>query len=192
MNLNSLLKTDFIFAAFLILLLISFITFNFILLFNKLKELSEYKYNDIIISSFSSIDFIEAESYPVYNDSNPNLGLTGRLILDCYIGTCQKKDYYYDIDDDLTFDYVDYIDYSCSEQCSYNGKDECDCDDPFEEKGTCSRRYDDIYDAEKYCYADNVIYFWKGKKYTILKKDVYSYYKNAKFCDFYLRKNYKK
>ena len=60
-----------------------------------------------------------------------------------------------------------------------NGKDECDCDDPFEEKGICSRKYDDSYDVEKYCYADNVIYFWKGKKYTIWKKDVYSYYKNA-------------
>ena len=108
MNLNSLLKTDFIFAAFLILLLISFITFNFILLFNKLKELSEFKYNDIIISSFSSIDFIEAESYPVYNDSNPNLGLTGRLILDCYTEICQEIDIDYYI--------IDTINYHCSEQ----------------------------------------------------------------------------
>ena len=63
---SSLLITDFIFASIFILLLVSFITFNFMLIFNKLKELSEFEYNDILISSFSSMNFIEAESYPVY------------------------------------------------------------------------------------------------------------------------------
>ena len=92
---------------------------------------------------------------------------------------CQVRDYYYDIDDGLTFDYIDKIDYSCSEQCSYNINNECDCDDSYYNKGTCSRNYDDTFDLEKFCYADNVIYFWKGKKYTILKKEVYTYYKNA-------------
>ena len=92
---------------------------------------------------------------------------------------CQVRDYYYDIDDGLTFDYIDKIDYSCSEQCSYNINNECDCDDSYYNKGTCSRNYDDTFDLEKFCYADNVIYFWKGKKYTILKKEVYTYYNNA-------------
>ena len=158
-----------------------------ILCAKRLKKRPEIKLEDIVISGFSSMNFIQAESNPAYSESNSNLGLAGRLILDCYTGICQERYYYYE-SDDLTFDYIDKIDYSCSEQCSYNINNECDCDDSYYNKGTCSRNYDDTFDLEKFCYADNVIYFWKGKKYTILKKEVYTYYKNAKFCNFYLWK----
>ena len=170
---------DYFLYSFLILLILSFIVLCSILCSKRLKKRPEIKPDNIAISSFSSMNFIEVESNPTYSESNSNLGITGRLILDCFTGICQKRDYYYDSDDDLTFDYVDIIDYSCSEQCSYNIKNECECGDPYLKKGTCSRKYDDSYDVGKYCYADNVIYFWKGKKYTILKKDVYTYYNNA-------------
>jgi len=166
-----LLKTDFIFASFFVLLLLSFITFNFILLFKKLKECSEFKYDDIIISSFSSMNFIEAESFPCYSESNSNLGTTGRLILDCYTGICQE----YDIGDK----YTDRIEYRCSEQCSYKALSECDCFEPYEKKGKCSRKYDDSYEKGKYCYANNVIYFWKGKQYKSLNNEIYTYYNNS-------------
>jgi len=166
---SSLLITDFIFASIFILLLVSFITFNFMLIFNKLKELSEFEYNDILISSFSSMDFIEAESYPAYSDSFPDLGHTGKLILDCFTGICQELD--------SSNELIDIINYRCSEQCSYNGK--CICSYHNDKKGTCSRKYDDNYENGKYCYAFNTIYFWKGKKYTILKKDGYTYYNNS-------------
>ena len=168
---SSLLITDFIFASIFILLLVSFITFNFMLIFNKLKELSEFEYNDILISSFSSMNFIEAESYPVYGYFDQDLGRTGRLILDCYTGICQERDFNNDL--------IDRINYRCSEQCSYNGKDECVCSFPYEKKGICSRNYGDNYENGKFCYAYNTIYFWKGKKYTILKKDGYTYYNNS-------------
>ena len=125
------------------------------------------------------MNFIEAKSNPSYNGSIANLGTAGRLILDCYTGICQTKSYYYDSDDDLMYEYIDKRDYSCSEQCSNNTINECNCDDPYKNKGTCSRKYDDSYDVEKYCYADNVIYFWKGKKYIVLKKELYTYYQNA-------------
>ena len=78
------------------------------LIFNKLKELSEFEYNDILISSFSSMNFIEAESYPVYGYFDQDLGRTGRLILDCYTGICQEIDIDYYI--------IDTINYHCSEQ----------------------------------------------------------------------------
>ena len=170
---------DYFLYSFLILLILSFIVLCSILCSKRLKKRPEIKPDNLAISSFSSMNFIEVESNPTYSESNSNLGITGRLILDCFTGICQKRDYYYDSDDDLTFDYVDIIDYSCSEQCSYNIKNECECGDPYLKKGTCSRKYDDSYDVGKYCYADNVIYFWKGKKYTILKKDAYTYYNNA-------------
>ena len=47
------------------------------------------------------------------------------------------------------------------------------------EFGKCSRIYDDIYANEKFCYADNIIYFWKGKKYITHNTEIYTYYKNA-------------
>ena len=137
----------------------------------------------IVISSFSSLNFVDDESIPAYNESTPNLGVTGRLILDCFTGLCPKKNYYYDSDNDLRYEYVDKLDFSCSEQCSYNRKTECVCEDPNRNKGKCSRKYDDKYDNEKYCYADNVIYDWKGKRYKTVQKEVYTYYKNAKLKD---------
>ena len=166
--------------SFLLLLTIAYIILLIILETKKIKEHEEFKYDDIIINSSSSLNFIDDESIPVYSESTASLGLTGRLILDCVTGICQEKVYYYDIDDDLTYDYVDKLDYSCSEQCSLNGNDECICDDSYKNKGKCSRKYDDKYEIGKYCYADNVIYFWKGKRYTITKKEVYTYYKNSK------------
>ena len=173
------MKIDYIFISFLILLVISFITLIIILLSNKPERHSEYKNIDTTITSFSSINFIEAEPTSVYNESSPNLGFTGRLILDCFSGICQEIDYYYDSEGDLTYDFIDKLDYSCSEQCSYNGRSECHCEDPYEDKGKCYRRYDDYYENGKYCYGYNIINFWKGKKYTILKKEVYTYYQNA-------------
>ena len=119
------------------------------LIFNKLKELSEFEYNDILISSFSSMNFIESESYPVYGYFDQDLGRTGRLILDCYTGICQERDFNNDL--------IDRINYRCSEQCSYNGKDECVCSFPYEKKGICSRNYGDNYENGKFCYAYNTI-----------------------------------
>ena len=175
---SSFTKLDIIFITFSLILTIGFVVLLIIILVKKPKKRPEDEVQDVIILSFTSLDFIQVESRPNYTEVN--LGLAGRLIFDCYTGLCPKKEYYYDIDDDLTYDYFDRLDYICSEQCSYNGKSDCKCDDPIAPTGKCSEKYDDIYEDGKYCYADNVIYFWRGKKYTNSNNEVFTYYKNAR------------
>ena len=178
---NSFTKLDIFFIIILILIGIGILTLIIILFSNRPKALKEIKADDIPILTVSFLNFIEIDSSPVYNEANLNLGLTGRLILDCYTGICQVEDYYYDSDDYLVEYYEDILDYSCSQQCSYNVNQDCNCNiDNVKSKGKCSRKYDDQYEVGKYCYADNVIYNWKGKKYLALKKDILTYYNNAK------------
>ena len=169
---DSLRVIDWILISFFLLLTIALMVLIIILLTKKFKELDEIKYDDIPITGLFSLNFINVDSMPVYSESAANLGVTGRLILDCYTGICVES-----------YDDSDYIAYSCSEQCSYNAKDECECDPIYKSKGKCSRKYDDKYEIGKYCYTDNVIYFWKGKKYIISKKETYSYYKNSKLMN---------
>ena len=99
---------DYFLYSFLILLILSFIVLCSILCSKRLKKRPEIKPDNIAISSFSSMNFIEVESNPTYSESNSNLGITGRLILDCYTGICQEIDIDYYI--------IDTINYHCSEQ----------------------------------------------------------------------------
>ena len=178
---SSFTKLDIFFSIILILIGIGILTLIIILFSNRPEPLKESKTSDITISTISSMNFTEIDSLPVYSESNLNLGLAGRLILDCYTGICQVEDYYYDSDDSLVEYYEDVLDYSCSQQCSYNSNQECNCNiENSKSKGKCSRKYDDQYEIGKYCYADNVIYNWKGKKYVALRKNILSYYNNAK------------
>ncbi len=116
---SSLLKGEYIPFSFLILLILLLIVLCSILCAKRLKKRPEIKLEDIVISGFSSMNFIQAESNPAYSESNSNLGLAGRLILDCYTGICQERYYYYE-SDDLTFDYIDKIDYIISITIFFN------------------------------------------------------------------------
>ena len=163
--------TDTFFLLLLIISSLGLFVLYIILLTKQPNEIPENKVDDIIIKGFTSLNFIETKSIPNYTESN--LGVTGKIILDCYTGKCPKKVYYYDSDGYSTYDYVDTLNYDCSEQCSVNAKDNCNnCDDPDKKIGKCSKKYDDKYEKGKYCYADNVIYFWKGKKYQISKQAI--------------------
>lgn len=175
-------KSEIILFYVELFLAIACLTLMITILSIKPKKLLENKSDDIIIESFSSINFIDIESFE-YLEPNSNLGLTGRLILDCYSGKCTKNEYYYDSENNLMKNSFDVIEYSCSKQCSYNGKNNCICNIPYNEVGSCSRIYDDNYNPDKFCYGNNVIYFWKGKRYISLKTEVYTYYKNAKLKD---------
>ena len=170
----SLSGLDIFFSIFLILIGIVTLVLIIVLYANRPKVLEENKIDDVNISYFSSLNFIEIDSFQVYNQSSYNLGLTGKIILDCYKGICQYEDYYNKTN----------LKYCYSEQCSYNINEDCDCEiDGKKIKGKCSRLYDDSYGNGKYCYTENIIYNWKGKKYVPLKKDVLTYYKNAKLKD---------
>ena len=91
------IRLDIIFAITMILLGIGIITLIIILFVNWPEEIKAIKTDDITISYFSSLNFVKNDSLPDYNESNYNLGLAGRLILDCFTGICQVKDYYFDI-----------------------------------------------------------------------------------------------
>ena len=173
-------KLDIFISILLFLLTIGIITLLILLLVNKPDKLPENKVDDdISLSNLFSFNFIDIDSTPVYTEQNTNLGLTGRLILNCFIGICPTIDFTYDYEGNVEYHYRGKIDYSCSEQCSYNGKDECVCDDADKNIGSCSRKYDDQYEIGKYCVADNAIYNWKGKRFTVVKKEIFTYYKNV-------------
>ena len=112
-------RLDIIFAIIMILVGIGIITLIIILFVNRPEEIKAIKTDDITISYFSSLNFVKNDSLPDYNESNYNLGLAGRLILDCFTGICIAEDYYFDDGDRIEYD-KDVIDYSCSRQCSYN------------------------------------------------------------------------
>ena len=66
--------------------------------------------------------------------------------------------------------------YDCSKECHDTERSTCDCSDYYDnKKGTCSKKYNDIYESGKYCFADNVIYYWKGKRYHKGSIRTYSY-----------------
>lgn len=163
----------------ILLLLIQFILS--IILIIKIK--SDFKKRpekdvDIIITGLKSFNFVEFSSRPRYFPSDTNLGLTGNLYLDCYTGTCYKVtketkevcDYDDDCETIEIFHNENDINKACSEQCFELKEKLCyeECSDYYDSKnGYCSRNTNDNYDNKKVCFGDNIIYFWKGKKYNI-------------------------
>ena len=173
----------------------------FVILFQtKLKLRKEEYIEDINIISFKYFNFINDSTRPIYEPTDGDLGLAGRLFLNCHTGTCVKEDLYrewYRVCNDTAcsnknFDIV-HIDttiyYNCSLDCFYFKSNTCNCcPSDYSKKGFCSLNNDDIYDSRKICVADNLIYFWKGKKYQIEKIDAfknktYTYIKDAKLKD---------
>ena len=51
---------------------------------------------------------------------------------------------------------------------------------PYNVIGKCESKIDNEYSEGKVCIGDNIIYFWKGKKYEILNISNYSYFENVK------------
>jgi len=154
----------------------------------NLRELN--KINDINIICIESFDFIEDKTIPEYPCDN--LGNTGKLILDCYTGTCihqifhrytwqsscDSKLFCEEREESWT-EHRPIIDHNCSEQCYETGNDECYCGEPYDEIGTCKNKTNDRYEKGKVCHAYNTIYFWKGKKYNISKTVNYTYLNDA-------------
>jgi len=184
------IKLEIILSSIVLIITVVLIILIILIRINMPKKLKVYKIDDIPITNFESFDFIENKT--IYEYPNDNLGITGKLILDCYTGTCSKNVLHkkrrqdcnvylpicYDIDE---FYYVptEFIEHYCSEQCYETGNEECSCIEPYDEKGTCKRNMDDTYKEGKVCYDYNSIHFWKGKKFIILKKNIFTYLENA-------------
>ena len=173
-----------IFFSILCIIIILLLITQFILgIIIVIKIKSDFKKRpekdvDINISGLKSFNFTEFSSRPIYFPSDTNLGLAGNLYLDCYTGTCYKitkeTKYVCDSDDDCEtieiFHNENDINKACSEQCFELKEKLCydECSDYYDSKnGYCSRNTNDNYDNKKVCFGDNIIYFWKGKKYNI-------------------------
>ena len=185
---------ELILSSIIFLLTIALIILIILLTIKKPKVLPEKKVEIKTIIALESFDFIDNISIPEY--PHENLGLTGKLILDCYTGTCIKeilhKETYTSCSDhrssctESVYYWTEYrpiIDRFCSEQCYEYKSEECNCTEEFQEKGTCEHKMNDNYIEGKICYAYNTIYFWKGKRYKILNESIYNYLENAVLKD---------
>ena len=182
----SLAKIEIIFSILILLLTITQIVLIILIRVNRPKELPEFQVEDIFVPGLVSFDFIEDKTIPEYPSNN--LGITGKLILNCYFGNCTQEIFHeqYKIicdDDDDCFEanqswteYRKIIERSCSEQCYEFKKNNCSCNEPYNEEGICEEKFDDEYMEGKICYADNEIYFWKGKKIHDVNISNFSYF----------------
>ena len=175
---------EIILSIIVILLSIALILLIIFIRVERPDKRVEYKLKDISAMGLESFDFIENKTIPEY--PYDNLGITGKLILDCYTGTCIHEIYHEiireycddsgcDEYDESWTEYRPIIDHNCSEQCYETGNTECNCSEPYNEIGTCKNKTNDKYKEGKVCYAYNTIYFWKGKKYINVKTNHYSY-----------------
>ena len=207
-----------LFFIIILLLAIAQIIISIILRSQVNSKLEDFKYSvreveDIPISSVDSIVFTKNKTNFEYNPSTPNLGLAGELILDCYSGYCTEEitetryNEFCERDDDgfedcekEPYEYKykkDIIDYKCSFQCFESKANECNhCfSSPYyiSLKGRCSRNTNDIYNKQKYCLSNNVIYFWKEEKYEPegINRG-YTYLKNARLKNEECPKGYTK
>ena len=171
-------RVEIILTIIGLLMILGLIALIIIMLVKKPKKRSEKKVEDIPLASLESFDFIDDKTIPEYPHSN--LGFTGKLILDCYIGTCTEEIFHKQTrkvcdkdtcrsEDESWSEYKKIIDYDCSEQCMKEGGEGCYCSKPYNRRGTCERKNDDNYEEGKICYGDNIIYFWKGKNIKYLK-----------------------
>ena len=196
MSSNKGLKIDIILSIIGLLLTIALIILVIFIADKKPKKYPENNLYDKTIIGLESFDFIDDKTIPEYPHDNLGLGLTGKLILDCYTGTCVKEIFHKDIRESCDYDdnvctkrdyswteYKHIIDHDCTKQCYDYGIEKCNCSSQYQKEGTCKRKIGDNYAEGKICYAYNTIYFWKGRKYKILNTASYSYLNNAKLKD---------
>lgn len=185
----------------------------------KMNKYPERAPDDIYFTGLKSFNFKKFNQKPEYKESISNLGQTGPIQFNCYVGTCL---YEYDPDFDFhsyinnfnffnstlkdlinenssisktninkinfvrynPYSYKKIIDYACSEDCAINRSKYClSCPSKYYSKnGTCKYKIKDSYTKEKYCYASNMIFKWKGYLYSSQNLSIsnkYSYILNA-------------
>ena len=193
-----------IFDIFLILIFLISIAQIIIsvILNNQVKtKLKNYKFKevkDINITGLNSIKFTQNNTMPIYNLNVPNLGFAGELIIECYTGLCtiEKEDTNYQTvcknwgDDERceseevkTSYYEKFVEVECTIDCFKSRGKICNsCPSEYDSsEGFCTINSDDYKYNKKYCLSDNVIFFWKEKKYEAKGITTgYSYVKDAK------------
>ena len=154
---------SFIKILLIIMIILSLVLFIYTIVFisiisSKVKKREINRIEDINISCFKSFNFIDDSTKPQYNPDTENLGLTGRLYLNCTSGRCRKVETVEtfeeecDIDDDCYYYsvYKNYtifnIKYNCSLECYNSDIIYCSsCPSDYDKHGLCLR-----YEADEY------------------------------------------
>ena len=172
-------------------ILFTLVTINFCLSFNSLNY-AEEEDPDIDLTGINSFNFISSFDNYDYSPGMANLGTTGKIHLDCYIGECHFSETYDCSDSEgsstCTHDYY-YEDHDCSNECRKTGFYECSkslCYNKssyYYENNKCFRDNDDNeYTKTKSCYADNLILKWKDRYYVrnnVTTFGIYTYLNSA-------------
>ena len=182
----------FIFSIVVLILSIALLVLANIINDKKPEQREEHFPPDVSINGLESFNFIEDKTIPEIPLSG--LGSTGNVILTCYAGTCTEEiehkqtetncDEDYDLCRDVEESWTEYrkvIEHYCSKQCFDIGGSKCQCNEPYKTYGTCEKNF--YYEKGMVCQVDNIIYFWKGKKYSSYLSDSYSYLDNVIFKD---------
>ena len=93
-------KLKAIIYSFNLLIGIFLIILFILLLVYMPNNLSENKVDDVIINCFLTLNMIDIQSFE-YSEPISHLGITGRLIFDCFTGKCTKHEYEYDSDNNF-------------------------------------------------------------------------------------------
>ena len=141
---------------------------------------------DITITGLKSFDFISSLDTYEYSPRMSNLGNTGKIYLDCFLGECVFT-HTYDCSDDegsgTCTEYHYYEDHGCSNECRRTRFYECSktyCYDKSSYHYEGSKCYRDDDDDEltstNSCNADNLILNWKELFYSSTNATSYGKY----------------
>ena len=185
--------------AFLIFFILFLLNLISLIIYTVNYCLSKYSLDYLIeddpvidLTGLKSFSFSSSENKE-YFPSISNLGTTGKLYFDCFVGKCKYEEEYEcdrtechgEGDDrecttytDTCYSHKTVEEKSCSSQCrkllegeSYKGG--CGsyyCNSPpsydyYYDSSSCSRDDDDDYASSKSCNADNLILYWKFRFY---------------------------
>ena len=154
-------------GIFVITLILS--TINYCLIHYSLEFLEEND-PDIDVGGLRTFSFNRHYKSFEYSPGISNLGTTGKISVDCYLGKCKvliedKTCYDEDGDEYDCSTYKYFSNYSCSNDCRESGKIKCNICRYSD--GKCSKiKNDNDYSHPKSCNANNIIYFWKDLEYS--------------------------
>ena len=167
------------------LILFALVTINYCLSFYTLNYMEENN-PDIDLTGIQSFQFSSSLDDYEYKPGMSNLGKTGKIYLDCFIGECIT----YTLEDCSDTDsagedftcivYNHFEDHDCSNECRKTGFYECSnefCDKYLEgmyEGSICLR--DDERTTTNSCNADNLILNWKSLYYSRVNATTYGTY----------------
>jgi len=168
------------------LILFIFVTVNYCLSFYAFNYNEENDPN-IHITGLESFSFVSSLDAYEYSPQMSNLGNTGKIYLDCFVGECIFSETYECSDDDggttTCTEYYYYEDHGCSNECrktKFYGCSNSYCygkSSHYYEGNKCFRDdNDDELTSTNSCNADNLILNWKQLFYSSSNASAYGTY----------------